>query len=87
MVMANLAAQQLLGAERLLLGQCAASVLPARLAPLWEQPGEHVLDFEWSGRRWRAPRPTFWCICPQGAFAGVQRIGLTIHARTDPDSC
>ncbi|MDD0810969.1 EAL domain-containing protein [Curvibacter sp. RS43] len=65
-VMANLAAQQCWGAERLLLGQCAASVLPAELAPLWAQPGEQSLDFDWSGRRWRARTRPFGASAPQG---------------------
>ena len=66
LVMANLAAQQLLGADRLLLGQCAAGVLPAPLASLWEQPGEQSLDFEWSGRRWRACTRSFGASAPRG---------------------
>ncbi|WP_084679452.1 EAL domain-containing protein [Curvibacter lanceolatus] len=65
-VMANLAAQQMLGAERLLLGQCAVSVLPAQLSLLWEQPVEQVLDFEWSGRRWRAHARPFGASAPRG---------------------
>jgi len=66
LVMANLAAQQLLGAERLLLGQRAGSVLPDRLASLWEQPGEQALDFEWLGRRWRARARPFGATVPRG---------------------
>lgn len=66
LVMANLAAQQLLGADRLLLGQRAVGVLPAPLASLWEQPGEQSLDFEWSGRRWRACTRSFGASAPRG---------------------
>src|SRR5450830_433985 len=83
MVMANLAAQQLLGAERLLLGQCAACAA----GPAVGAAGRAGAGFRMVRSALACPRPTFWCICPQGAFAGVQRIGLTIHARTDPDPC
>lgn len=65
-VMANLAAQQWLGVERLLLGQSATSVLPEPVASRCTQPVEQALDFEWSGRRWRARSRPFGASVPRG---------------------
>jgi len=65
-VMVNRAAQQWLGAERLVLGQPAATVLPNALASLWRQPAEQTLDFDWAGRHWRARSQIFGAPAPRG---------------------
>jgi hypothetical protein len=72
-VRVNLDAQQLFGADSLLLGQAAACVLPPALAPLSAAAaGSQVLDFEWAGRRWRAPHPGLRLAPGAGVAAGIE---------------
>ena len=55
-VMANLEAQQVLGPDRLLIGEPAAAILPPSLWPLWSGAAAPGLAIEVliGGRNWRA---------------------------------
>jgi diguanylate cyclase (GGDEF)-like protein len=75
-VMVNLAAQQLFGADRLLLGQPAQTVLPPALWPLWSGTSTAglKLDVTLAGRAWRASARPFGVSQPAGQLLALTEI-------------